>query len=72
MKKMLMFIFVLSGAVALGGLSCWYDPNSVAMAAMPLLDGDGLPTLLFGGMIVNKANLQAIFINLKTTFTNGK
>lgn len=32
---------------------------------------DGLPTLMLGGMLVDKASLSSVFIALKTTFNNA-
>jgi phage major head subunit gpT-like protein len=45
----------------------------VSLADTPALGLDaGLPLLLgFGGLIVNKANLEAVFLNLKTTFNKA-
>lgn len=60
MKKTLLIVAGLVGA--LGAL--FAIPASAAVH-------DGMPLIALGGMIVNKENLNALFISLKTTFNNA-
>lgn len=60
MKKTLLFVAGLAGAVA----ALFALPASAAVH-------DGMPLIALGGMIVNKDNISAIFISLKTTFNNA-
>lgn len=62
MKKLLV-ASVLSVA-ALGGLA-------FAMPAIALPDAEGMAFIGFGGLIVNRESLAALFTSLKTTFNNA-
>lgn len=62
MKKLLV-ASVLSVA-ALGGLA-------FAMPAIALPDAEGMAFIGFGGLVVNRESLAAIFTSLKTTFNNA-
>lgn len=59
MKKTLFLI----GAVALGAIALAVPAHASALDLQ-----SGLPLIAFGGMIVNRENINAIFINLKTIF----
>lgn len=58
----------------------WATPLIAAVVVFPLLGGDEaiaafdpslIPLLGVGGLIINKANLEAVFINLKTIFNKA-
>lgn len=69
LKGLCSLLLVMAGFV---GLAILVSPEAATAAAMP-----GLPDLgAFGvagmaGLIVNKANLEAVFINIKTTFNKA-
>lgn len=60
-------IWKFASLVGLAVMACLAAP---AFAAMPQLD-PGVAMIGIGGMLVNKANLSTIFINLKTIFNNA-
>jgi len=44
---------------------------AIGLANMPAVGTDALPFIGIGGLIVNKANLSTVFVNLKTTFNKA-
>lgn len=70
MNKLLTFICAFAGVIALASIGHW-EVNTDVLAAMSMPDADKMSGFLAAGMIVNKANLQAIFINLKTVFNKA-
>lgn len=61
--------FLIVGALLVGALSAAIAAEP-SFAITPLGEGD-LPTIMLGGLLVNAANLQAIFTGLKTVFNNA-
>lgn len=66
LKGLLSLFLCLAG---LSGLAILVSPEHATAAVWPSFGTIGLP--LVAGMIVNQANISAIFINLKTTFNKA-
>jgi phage major head subunit gpT-like protein len=61
------FLTLLFGLIGCLGLAVLAPPAEAAR----VMDPDMLSLPLLGGMIINKANLEAVFLNLKTTFNKA-
>ena len=59
-------------AIAIGAvLGILGSLMSLPAAAAPMSLSDSLPVIMFGGMIVNKESVQAVFTGLKAIFNNA-
>ena len=68
MMKRLICVGLALAAVAFSAFAA--EPAAVPSIGLAL-DPDAMSMVLFGGMLVNAANLQSIFTGLKTIFNNA-
>lgn len=66
-RKVLFYMLVFAGFVGLATLVSPAEANQLLTAQS--FDGLGMPVAI--GLIVNKANLEAVFLNIKTTFNKA-